>query len=453
MLQKTVRPVSITSSVSVNTVISQFLATPNRGVGIYDREGWKAGDSGTRTYTFTRTSGGSAGIRYNLSWVGNDGTFTAGPSVVLPLNKPAQVVVTVAPKKSGVHSAVLNLDDPATSGVDYQTMNTVIAAEPFAEPNYSVTYSDTVGRNEAKRLFVRVPAGTPAFKVDLSGTTGQVRFLRFHPYGLPIDSTASTACYNPPVTAGCPSHSRTVANPQPGVWELTVEARRTSDVDRAAFTLRASILGASVSPNPDVIESAVVNVPLNRSYELKNLFGSFDGRAVGSTLGSAKRGVESIENLEQKQYEVAVPAGSTSIRFTIGNTSDRGADLDLYVYRCDPDTPCTLVGESADGDSEESVTVNKPAASKYMALVDGYDVPAGTTTFGYLDVFVNEALGSVAVTDANATRAVGSSWTVPGAVTPKQVPAAGRVLLGSVQVVAGTTVVGSGDVVVESVTP
>ena len=40
------------------------------------------------------------------------------------------------------------------------------------------------------------------------------------------------------------------------MWEVTVEARRTSDVGDAPFTLTASILGATVSPNPDVIASA-----------------------------------------------------------------------------------------------------------------------------------------------------------------------------------------------------
>jgi hypothetical protein len=87
-------------------------------------------------------------------------------------------------------------------------------------------------------------------------------------------------------------------------------------------------------------------------------------------------------------------------------------------------------------------------------LIDGYSVPAGTTTYSYLDVFVNAAFGSVSVTDANALRPAGAPWTVPGSVTANAAPAAGRVLLGSVQVRTDTElVVGSGDVIVQSVTP
>ena len=78
--------------------------------------------------------------------------------------------------------------------------------------------------------FFRVPAGTPAFKVDFAGPsatpgTGQARFLRFHPYGVGIDSNASNNCYSPAVAGGpaCNPNSRTTTNPHAGVWEVTVE--------------------------------------------------------------------------------------------------------------------------------------------------------------------------------------------------------------------------------------
>jgi hypothetical protein len=186
---------------------------------------------------------------------------------------------------------------------------------------------------------------------------------------------------------------------------------------------------------------------------LTNIFGPFTGRAVGTTLGSARRGVFTIANLAQQQYQTVVTAGSTSFRATIGSTSDPSADLDLFVFNCTSGS-CVLAGQSADGDSEESVTIANPAAGTWVVLVDGFAVPAGSTTYNYVDVFVNPAFGSVAVTDANALRPAGSSWTVPGTVTANAAPATGRVLLGSVQVRTDTNVlVGSGDVIVQSVTP
>jgi subtilisin family serine protease len=457
-----VKTVDIESSVPVNTSLEQFFATPGVGVGIHDREGVTQGQSYNREYTFIRTSGSGGPVTYNLSLVGNDGTFSLGgtTSIVLPRNQPAALTVTVNPSSLGAHSAILNLDDPSSPGIEYQTMNTVVVARDFAAPSYSHTITGSVARNQALAYFFEVPAGTPAFKVDLddhtAAGTGQVRFLRFHPFGVPNEvSTNSLTCYSPPVPGGssCNPLSRTVTQPAPGVWEVTVEARRTSDVGIAPFTLTVSILGASVSPNPDVIAEATVGVPVNRSYTLTNLFGAFTGRAVGTTLGSAFRATPTIANLAQQTYPVVVTAGSTSLRATIGGPSDPAADLDLFVFNCTSGT-CVLAGQNADGDSEESVTINNPAAGNWLVLVDGFSVPAGTTTYNYIDVFVNAAFGSVSVTDANALRPAGSSWIVPGSVTVNAAPAAGRVLLGNVQVrTDGNVLIGSGDVIVQSVTP
>lgn len=460
VLKQQPQTVDITSSVAVDTALSDFLGTPGKGVGINDREGVAAGDSYTRTYTFTRYSGRGGNVTYDLDWVGNDGTFSAPATVTLGLAQPATVAVRVNPRTTGAHSAVLNLDDAATPGTDAQTLNTVVASEKFtAADDYTVTKSGEIGRNQTTSYFYDVPEGTPAFKVDLKGGgsgagAGQIRFLRFHPYGVGVEANATTSCYTPDAGAGCAAGSptsRTVTDPQAGVWEVTVEARRTSDTARAPYRLTASVLGAEVSPNPDEIASVQAGTPLERSYTITNKFGAFTGRAVGTTLGSANRGEQTIAQGESKQFRVPVTAGTTSLRATIGNTSDAGADLDLTVYDCSTGT-CRQAGQSADGDSEESVTIAKPAAGTWIVLVDGYAVPSGTTTYDYVDVFANPALGEVTVTDTDAERAAKASWTVPGAVTAKQAPSAGRQLLGAVEVRTSEGVlVGSGDVVVGTV--
>jgi hypothetical protein len=459
LLATNIKTVNIQSAVGVNTILSGFLATPGFGVGINDREGVVAGASYTRQYSFFRTSGGGGTITYDLSWVDNDGTFSSAGSIALPKNTAVTLDVQINPATSGAHSAILNLDDPGTTGIDYQTMNVVVAADQFSAPDYSVTKTGSLGPQQLEHFFFYVPPGTPAFKVDMTGGgaagLGAIRFLRWHPYGLGIDSNAVSNCYNGApggCTTGSPT-SRTTTNPQAGVWEVSVDARRNSDAVSAPFTLTASILGASVSPNPDVIASATIGVPVARSYDITNLLGAFTGRAVGTTLGSAFRATPSIANLAQQQYLVAVTTGSTSLRATIGSPSDPAADLDLFVYNCTSGT-CALAGQSADGDSEESVTINNPAVGNWVVLVDGFSVPAGTTTYNYVDVFVNPAFGSVSVTDANALRPAGAVWTVPGSVTANAAPAAGRVLLGAVQVRTDTNLlIGTGDVIVQSVTP
>jgi subtilisin family serine protease len=460
LLRQNLKTVDISSSVEVNTILSGFLATPGFGRGIYDREGVAAGDSYTRTYTFVRNDGPGGMVNYNLSWLDNDGTFGTAASIGLPKGSPVTLSVNVNPTTSGAHSAILRLDDPSSPGIEHQTMNTVIAAEQFEAPDYSVTKSGSLGPGQFDTYFFNVPAGTPAFKVDMTGGgaagAGAIRFLRWHPWGLAIDSNAVSNCYNPSI-AGCSTGSplsRTVSNPQAGVWEVTVDARRNSDAVSAPYTLTASILGATVSPNPDVIASATIGVPVARSYDITNVLGAFTGRAVGTNLGSAFRDTPTIANHELQQFAVTVPAGTASLRATIGSPSDPAADLDLFVFNCTTGT-CVQAGSNADGDSEESVTIANPAAGAWIVLVDGFSVPAGTTTYKYVDVlFGSTPYGSVDVTDANALRPAGTMWTVPGSVTANAAPAAGRVLLGNVEVRTDANVlVGSGDVIVESVTP
>jgi subtilisin family serine protease len=473
LLATNAKTVDIRSSVPVDTALEQFLATPGVGVGIHDREGVTIDTPYTRTYTFTRTSGGGGSTTYNLSLTGNDGTFSLGgvTSISLPKGQPRMLTVSINPAEYGHHSAILNLDDPTNPGIEYQTMNTVVVARDFVQPDFSHTITGSVGRNQALSYYFEVPANTPALKVDFSGPsatpgTGQARFVRYHPFGVNIDGQNSLQCYSPPVVpggscAGGGPLSRTTSNPQAGVWEITVEARRTADIEITPFTLTVSVLGATVSPNPDTIASATIGVPIARSYEITNEFGAFTGRAAGSTFGSAKIDRPTIANLAQQIRTVTVTAGSTALRATIGDPSDPAADLDLFVYQCtdegdDPATlaGCTLRGQAADGDSEESVTIASPTAGNWAVLVDGFAVPAGSTQYDYVDVFTNAAFGSVSVTDADALRPAGSSWTVPGTVTANAAPAAGRVLLGQVRVLTSTNIlVGSGDVIVESVTP
>jgi hypothetical protein len=445
----------------VNTILSGFLATPGFGTGINDREGVIAGQSYSRQYTFVRTDGPGGTRTYNLTWVDNDGTFSSAGSIALPKGRPATLDVNVNPATSGVHSAILNLDDPSSAGIEYQTMNVVIAADQFtAGDNYAVTKTGSLGPGQFNTYFFYVPPLTPAFKVDMNGGgaagAGAIRFLRWHPWGLGIDSNAVSNCYNG-APGGCTtgsSTSRTTTNPQAGVWEVTVDARRNSDAVSAPYSLTASILGASVSPNPDVIESATIGVPVARSYTITNLLGAFTGRAVGTSMGSALRATPTIAHHAQQVYDVTIPAGATSLRATIGSPSDPAADLDLFVFNCTSGT-CVQAGSNADGDSEESVTIANPAAGLWRVLVDGFSVPAGTTTYNYVDVFfTSTAFGTVTVTDANALRPAGASWTVPGSVTANAAPAAGRVLLGQVEVRTDANVlVGSGNVIVESVTP
>ncbi|MET0132025.1 MAG: S8 family serine peptidase [Kibdelosporangium sp.] len=461
VLEFTPNPDSVTASVEVNTVLEGLLPTPGVGTGIHDREGVVQGKKYTRSYTLTRTSGVKYAVPYRLKWVGNDGTFSSAGSVQLPLNKPVKVDVRIDPRNAGLHSAVLQLDNPLTIGTDTQLMNTVFVPQELnAGTRFTFTTKGQIARNQTKNFFVRVPEGTTGFKVDMTAGgaepgKGQVRFVRVDPRGIPFESPLdSTRCYNPDAGGGCASGlptSRTVTNPLPGVWEIFVEARRTSDVAQAPFSITATGITTAISPNPDVIPSLQAGVPVTRSYTATNKAGVFTGKLVGGPLSSSLTLRPTIADLAQQQRQINVLPGATSLRVGIKNTSDAAADLDLLVYNCTTGS-CVLWAASADADSDEAVSIPNPAAGVWVSLVDGYSVPAGTTTFDYNDVFTTPALGTVDIVDTDAVRATGATWTASATVTAAAVPPAGRKLGGDINVrTSDGSIVGGGTVQIDSV--
>ncbi|MCP3802022.1 S8 family serine peptidase [Allokutzneria sp. A3M-2-11 16] len=457
LLRANVTVTDIRSAVPVRTAQSDLLPTANIGVGIHDREGVRVGDSYTREYTFTRDSGPESPITYQVSWQGNDGTFRSPTTITLRKGHAVKLQVEVNPRTAGVHSAILELDSPMTTGTEYQTMNTVVAAEELNASNgFTVRHSGSVSRNRTVSHFVRVAAGTPVLKVDLQAGAGQIRFLRYTPWGTSADSNNLSSCFTPPAPGGSCANgsptSRTIDNPTPGVWEVVVESRFTSDAASTPYTVTTSALGVPITPNPDTIPSARIGEPVNRQYTLNNTLAGFTGQATSTALGSAHLATPTITEQARQEFQVMVTPGTTQLRARIGGVSDLGADLDLYVFDCSSGT-CVQRGSQADRDSEETVTITtdlKPGT--WMVRVVAFTVPSGSTTFNYLDVFSAPSFGSLNVSDTSALRQPGTQWTVPGVLTANAAPARGRVLHSSVEARTDTgLLLGSADVIVQNV--
>lgn len=447
-------PHAITASVPSGSPLAAFLRTPGFGTGIYERDGMVAGGPDrTRTYTVTRTSGPVGPLVLPVTWIGNDGTFTAPTYIALPRDVPVEVPVRISSATAGAHSAVMVIDDPATPGTDLATMNATFVGTPFVDG--VATLSGTVPRNGTRHLFVAVPAGTPALTTTLEGGgaqagAGQIRFLRYTPWGTGADPSQSTSCYTPDAGGGCAGSptGRTITNPLGGIWEIVVEARRTSDTVEAPFTVRASIGQAGIAPRRWFTGALEAGGSASETHTVTNGPLPFRGRLTGGPLSSTYVGTPSIPEGGSQQRQIAVGAGTTSLTVRIGGPDDPAADLDLYLYNCSTGS-CVLAGQSADSDAEEAVTVSNPPAGIWISLVEGFAVPTGTTSYDYRDSFTQPALGSVAVTDADADRGAGASWSAPSTVTLLTAPAAGRTATGTVRVVSDTgTTLGTGEVLV-----
>ncbi|MFM9497541.1 S8 family serine peptidase [Streptomyces galilaeus] len=439
----------------VDTALDFALKTPGFGTGIYDREGGlKAGQKKTYDVTITRTTGADKAIRHELDLENNAaGAFriVGSDEVKLPLNKPVTVKVQAAPKSAGIKSVILEVDDPKTEGIDKQVLNTVVVSTPVA---HTFSAKNTVQRNSSQHYFLTVPEGASSLEVAIGGLKdkSQTRFISIHPYGVAVEDSATIYCYNNYLDGnGCRPDARSYADPQPGVWEIEVESRRTSPLLDNPYKLDVTVFGAAFDPATVTVPEAKVGTPAPVSWKVTNNFAAVDGKLVGGPLGSSKKARPTIADHENQTTTVEVPAGAKSLDVSIGGVSDASADLDLTVY----DAAGEQVAQQADGDSNEAVSIPSPAAGTYTIEVAGYSVPAGTTAYDYLDVFFSSSLGTVGVDESTPVKlATGASTAVAATVTAAAPAPEGRSFFGQVQLVnARGTVAGLGSVSIKKVLP
>lgn len=446
----------ITTKAPVCTEIWKLLGR-DTGTGLFNRcaadgGGLAAGQSETYNVTLTRTTGSAKPRAFNLGFRGNDGTFSLPhKSVVLRKNVATTIKLTARPG-TGAHSAVLNINDPKTLGLDGSMMAVVVASQPFPASD-TITKTGTAHRNEAQRYYVTVPAGVKALEVGMSGlnANSQTRFLAFHPYGVPLDDTSTPNCYphyGTPEGNGCNPSVRAYSDPAPGVWEILVESRRTSPLLDNPFTLTVKLLGATVDPATITLDSVAKDTPTPVQWTATNNFATVTATANGGPLGSARSETPTIGATDPDlTYTVTVPDGATRLDVSIGNTSDPNADLDLFVSGPSGDK------QSADGDSEEAVSYVNPEPGDYEVRIDNYDVPSGSTTFDYRDVFFSPALGEVTVDGTPFDFPHGASHVVDGTVTATSTVEAGRSLFGSMTVTSQSgAVIGRSDILIGDVT-
>jgi hypothetical protein len=384
-----------------------------------------------------------------LSWFGWKG-FSSPRTVALPLNKAVNVPVTVK-AAAGLNSAILRIDDPATPGYDYETLNTVVAAAKPSKPAYDfATGTAEVDRNSSKSYFIDVPAGAAALQVNFSGiaTGSRISFLATDPYGMPVEDSAVSCVTNVADPALCNPIERDYQNPMPGVWEIEVLGARTTPSLSNPYSLTTRVQGVTVNPSVVTLPSITAGQATPVTWNVQNVFGPVTVSGTGQPLGSALVSRPTVGQDETKEIPIEVPAGATSLHVAINNPADLGADLDLEVY-----LNGKQIAVDADGDSDEKVTIANPAAGTYTAVITGYSVPDGTTAFDYTDVYYTPGMGSVVASATPKSLTGGGTSTITGAVQAGTVsPAAGRVLYGEMTVVTDQgAVVGRGAVAVNEV--
>lgn len=414
-LKKAPELTEITSRADVKTVVSSQLSEPNSGAGIFEREGWQAGQKAERQIIFTRTSGPNKPVNYSVRWMGNNGTFKSSTTITLPLNVPIKLPVEIAPKTSGVHSATIALDEVDGVQAVYEVMNTVVAAEQFTKANnFTVTktaqYVDYPGHTS---YFFNVPNGVSALKFEAKTNEQKNLRLRFYEpsgNGYLLAARAATA----------DNWSQTIQNPEPGVWEVVVhnnnnllEGERSAAKWSADFEFTASIYGVDIK----IDKTRELKRGVEQKIELTNSFAPFKASIAETPLASAySEKITLSANSVPVIKEIDIPEKTEYFIAETNFDSDLSADVDIYLYDCTGEE-CLFRDASIRSGSKESVFAANPKAGKWKIVIDPVAMPSGKITINYNDAFTNPAFGKL--TSSNELVALGTGDKRLFTITPK----------------------------------
>ena len=295
------RPAATPSTRPVCTPISDFLATPDRGTGIYNRCAAADGGHAAGPDQDVRGDGSPAPAARpaTVAPPAQRGSATTARSArprrsTLPLNRAGHGHGHGQAVGDGAHSAILRVDDPATPAVDYEVHEHGRRRRTRrGAPAYAFSTSGTVDRNRYKSLLRHRARGR-------HGAAGQPVRHR--------DRLADPVHRDQPVRRPGREHRRarsaTRTSPTrrratrtcvrtrtrcPGVWEIEVESRRTSPALDNPFKLTAPDPGRrrSTRPTVELPERRRPGVPTPVTWTLTNNFGPVTVHGEGGPLGSA----------------------------------------------------------------------------------------------------------------------------------------------------------------------
>lgn len=438
---KSVGPLSIAVEAPVRTKLSPLLEPPNTGVGLFEREGWKLGDRGTREVTLTRRNGPPTPTSFSVTWLGNDGTFSAPATVELPLGKPVKVPIEVEAKSLGAHSAILSLGSPASPGPAGRMLATIVVPlRPGPDNQFEVKTEVTPPVPGDAPVFVDVPPGARALAFSVSSP--DVRLSLVGP-----DKDALYPC--PFEVKGGAANACATANPQPGVWEINVDNTKmvrnfdfefANPMKASPVTVTARVVGV------DVGSAASPSLDRPFALDLQNRLAKVTAAASSSGVASVRRQRGSIARGAQDLYELEVPEGAASLRVRL--EGDGASDLDLYVLDCTaPEKPkepeeakekekgnkspaappalCAPAAKAADVGPNGDVRLATPKAGRWVVVVDAYQAN-GTTGYALVDAITHPSYGAIAVMDPPAARATDARWTAQAVALGSAEPPAGR---------------------------
>jgi len=424
----------------VKTANSHLLPTPHEGVGIFEREGWRAGDRGTRQVTLTRRNGPSGPMRFTARWQGNqDGAFSVARDVQLPLGKPVDLEIAIAPQKEGVYSATLQLfaeaaSDKAAAPAVRVPVTVVVPYELDKANGFAQEQQVEVPILGRKAVFVRVPEGAGALTVEVSHTNRETPLVLQDPSG----KNRGFYVQHNPVTG---KSIETIPLPEAGVWGLSTynfsgrgawfgalanSATHQGAAPPVSMSLRVSAAAVSITADAKALPLSGDEV---LGVSVSNTLGDLEQAAITGRVAAVRRAEGQLARGEHRMFDIEVPAGveflvaeveGMSAEPALGRAQGTGAgpelgqgasltDTDLYLFDC-TGKQCLLVRAGRGYGSSERVAVQDPKPGRWRVMLDASTSAAGRVRYRYTDLYTVPEAGVVSVIDPPAGRAAGSAW-------------------------------------------
>jgi hypothetical protein len=321
------------------------LLTPNRGEGLFEQEGWRAGMRSRRELIYTRSAGSNTPTKYDIRWIGDTGTFHSASTIVLTRLKPAVLKIDIAPHTIGIHSAIVQLVDRKSKLPIDERLCTIVAAEQFSVKNgFTIERSGIVPHPGVIRYFFNVPPGAQAFSVDLTVPQRDVPLL-----SNPLVAGELLRMWSPEHTVAgyswlyfAPTHkgrrwAQTVVQPMSGVWEIDVTVDRPND-DVANTRLMESEAPTTYKLHTAVFATEGQLVHLTGGavrVMLRNKMASFAGNSIVITKAASVRQDVLVTPAKLRATAVLdVPRSATQVFARIDGVSPPNADISVYLFSC-----------------------------------------------------------------------------------------------------------------------
>jgi hypothetical protein len=395
--------------------LAMYAAAGPRGEGLYEREGWRAGSTGTRVLRLVRESGGPAPRIYRVAWIGNDGTFSSPGSIALPLGTLVAFPLSIAVAESGLHSAIVSLIDPGTGTTVFRTAVTIVAAEHFATPSWMIRFSGSLSLLRTADHFMMVPAGVAAISVELEVLRGAVSAVVLPAHGLNaeyydhlIPQAARTFAKG--------KYSVLLPRPRTGTWSMSIsnisawlERDETlRSYEPAAYAVTVKLLSTDLDAR---------TTPEGVRIDVTNLAAEIRERAIDVSVGRLRsHEALSLPTGLPNQFTIDVPEGARTLALQLRALRPSASLFELHLFDC-TSGECFSYDFTMPAASADAIVVNRPKAGRWVAAVNAAPMPRARHGF-VLDEIITTRKQRV-VTSPGRLRASGRHSTetfgLPGA--------------------------------------